>query len=56
MATGHKGHARMIESVAGGVVADGVSAVNEGLEELDTLAVYAAHAGERGGEVKIAAR
>ena len=46
----------MIESVAGGVVADGVSAVNDGLEELDALAVHAAHAGERDGEVEIAAR
>ena len=55
MATGNKCHARMIKSVAGGVVADGIPAVDDGLEELDALPIDAAHAGERDGVVDVAA-
>ena len=54
MTTGNKCHARMIEAIAGGIVADGVAAVDDGLEELDALPVDAAHAGERDGVVDVA--
>ena len=54
MTTGNKCHARMIEAIAGGIVADGVAAVDDGLEELDALPIDAAHAGERDGVVDVA--
>ena len=44
----------MIEAIAGGIVADGVAAVDDGLEELDALPIDAAHAGERDGVVDVA--
>ena len=46
----------MIESVTRGVVVDRVSAMSNGLDELDALVVHAAHAGERDGEVLVATR
>ena len=54
MATSKERHARMIKSVAGGVVVDGVSAMHNLLEVLDALPIQAAHARERDGVVAVA--
>ena len=54
MATGHKRHARVIETISGGVVADGVAMMYNLLEVLDSLPIQAAHARERDGVVAVA--
>ena len=55
MTTSYKSHARVEETVAGGVDVDRVAAVRDGLDELDALTIDATHAGERDGEILVAA-
>ena len=54
MTTSDKSHARVEETVSGGSVTNRISMMSDSLDKFDALAVHAAHARERDGEIKVA--